>query len=59
MTGIAKKHIPKGHRKEYVPGWSQESEDLYNEYLETNDNLIADELLSPLSKTVGEDGLGQ
>jgi len=51
LTGIAKKHIPRGYRKEYIPGWSQESEDLYNEYQETNDNLIADELLSSLSKT--------
>lgn len=50
LTRIAKKHIPRGYRKEYIPGWSQESEDLYNEYQETNGNLLADELLSSLSK---------
>jgi len=50
MFGIPKKHIPKGHRKEYIPGWNQESEDLYNEYQKTYDNLIADELLFSLSK---------
>ncbi|VVC45997.1 Hypothetical protein CINCED_3A012894 [Cinara cedri] len=38
----------------FIPGWSQESEDLYKEYQETNDNLGADELLSSLSKTRSE-----
>lgn len=51
MIGIAKKHIPRGYRKEYIPGWSQESEDLYNEYQESNYILVADALLSSLSKT--------
>jgi len=46
---IARKHILRGYRKEYIPGWSQESENLYNEYQKTNDNLEADKLLSSLS----------
>jgi hypothetical protein len=51
MIGIAKKHIPRRFRKECLPSWSQESEDIYNEYQEMNDNLVADKLLSSLSKT--------
>lgn len=51
MIRIAKKHIHRGYRKEYIAGWSKESEDLYKEYQESNDHLTSDELLSSLSKT--------
>jgi len=59
MNGIAKKHILRGYRKEYIPGWSQESEDLYNEYQETNDNLVTDELLSSSLKPAEKKELRQ
>jgi len=32
VIGIAKKHIQRGYRKEYIMGWSQESEELYIDY---------------------------
>jgi len=50
VIGIDKKHIPRGHRKEYIMGWSQESEELYIEYQKTNCCEIADALLSSLDK---------
>ncbi|KAG5893755.1 hypothetical protein JTB14_001200 [Gonioctena quinquepunctata] len=44
----AKKCIPRGYRKEYIPGWSQNSDELYQHFLETGDQEIADELLHSL-----------
>lgn len=44
----AKKHIPRGYRKDYIPGWSHNSDQLYQKYLETGDQDIADELLHSL-----------
>lgn len=41
----AKKCIPRGYRKEYIPGWTQQSEELYKKFCDTNENEIADELL--------------
>lgn len=48
IIATAKKHIPRGHRKQYIPGWSEESQNLYEEYLETGESDIADELLLSL-----------
>lgn len=48
VTSTAKKCIPRGFRREYVPGWSQNSEDLYQNFLETGDQEVADELLHSL-----------
>ncbi|XP_072395286.1 uncharacterized protein [Diabrotica undecimpunctata] len=45
VLSVAKKHIPRGYRKEYIPGWSENSEELYQSFLETGDQEIADELL--------------
>jgi len=45
----AKKCIPRGYRKEYIPGWSKESDDLYNEYHINNNPETADALLNSLS----------
>jgi hypothetical protein len=28
----AKRHIPRGYRNQYIPGWDQECNDLYNKY---------------------------
>ncbi|XP_030754581.1 uncharacterized protein LOC115881295 [Sitophilus oryzae] len=41
----AKKCIPRGFRKEYVPGWSDDMEQLYQEFQNNGDSEIADELL--------------
>ena len=40
----AKSAIPRGYCKEYIPGWSEESEKLYEEFCEDG-HEIADELL--------------
>lgn len=48
VTSTAKKCIPRGYRKEYIPGWSQNSEELYQIFLESGDQEIADELLHSL-----------
>lgn len=49
VISTAKKHIPRGYRKEYVPGWSENSEALYQNFLETGDQEIADELIHSLN----------
>lgn len=48
VISTAKKHIPRGHRKEYIPGWNRQSDQLYKEFLESGDNNIATELLNSL-----------
>lgn len=48
MLSIAKKHIPRGFRTEYIPGWSVESTRLYHEFETSGDPEIADELLKSL-----------
>ncbi|KAG5899816.1 hypothetical protein JTB14_010255 [Gonioctena quinquepunctata] len=44
----AKKSIPSGFREEYIPGWNERSEELHNQFLESSDQEIADELLHTL-----------
>nr|CAI5868414.1 unnamed protein product [Callosobruchus analis] len=44
----AKEAIPRGYRKEYVPGWNEHSEQLYNEFVESGDREVGDELLHSL-----------
>lgn len=46
---VAKRTIPRGHRKQYIPGWSDECEELYQEYQLTHSNEKADELLQALN----------
>ena len=47
LTG-AKKHIPRGVRKQYIPCWTPESENLLREYDETGDQDTAEQLLNSL-----------
>lgn len=44
----AKKYIPRGFRREYIPGWNAETEQLYQEFQNNGDSEIADELLNRL-----------
>nr|CAI5850104.1 unnamed protein product [Callosobruchus analis] len=37
VISSAKEAIPRGYRKEYVPGWNEHSEQLYNEFVESGD----------------------
>jgi exonuclease III len=48
VIATAKRKIPRGFRKEYIPGWSNDCEQLYQAYIETGDHTIADELLQNL-----------
>lgn len=50
VQAIAKKHIPRGYRKEYIPGWSVESTRLYQEFEDSGNTEIADELLKSLDE---------
>lgn len=43
-----KKYIPRCYRKKYIPGWSETSEQLYQEFLETGNQEIAEELVQSL-----------
>lgn len=44
MIAAAKRHISRGK-----PVWSENSEELYQSFLETDDHEIADELLDSLN----------
>ncbi|XP_072375796.1 uncharacterized protein, partial [Diabrotica undecimpunctata] len=48
VISTAKKTIPRGYRKEYVPGCNEKCEKLYQEYNESQDREIVDELLHSL-----------
>lgn len=45
---IAKKHIPRGLRKQFIPGWDQTCNELYAEFQRSKDNNVADELINNL-----------
>lgn len=48
VIATAKKFIPRGFRREYIPGWNEETETLYQEFIVSGDSEIADELLHSL-----------
>ncbi|KAI5739368.1 hypothetical protein M8J77_018417 [Diaphorina citri] len=48
VLSTAKKYIPRGFRKDYIPGWNEQSEQLYRQFLETEDQEIGSELLASL-----------
>lgn len=45
----AKRCIPRGYREEYIQGWSQSREVLYQNFVETGKKKIADQLLHSLN----------
>ncbi|KAI8434197.1 hypothetical protein MSG28_012309 [Choristoneura fumiferana] len=47
----AKVNIPRGYRKEYVPGWNSDSEKLYHEYQESEDQSAGAALLHSLDRS--------
>jgi hypothetical protein len=48
IISTAKKHIPRGYRREYVPGWNERSEALYKEFKQSGEREIADDLVTSL-----------
>lgn len=49
VINAAKKSIPRGFRRIYIPGWNDHCEELFNEYNETEDPTIANELINTLN----------
>lgn len=49
VKGSAKKSIPSGYRKRYLPCWTDEMEALYQQFEEDNDDEISDKLLELLT----------
>ena len=48
VISSAKKAIPRGYRRQYIPGWNEDCENQYQAFLNSNDQEIADELLNNL-----------
>lgn len=48
FVSSAKKAIPRGYRKQYIPGWDEQCETQYQAFLASNDQEIASELLHSL-----------
>ncbi|XP_047996338.1 uncharacterized protein LOC125234175 [Leguminivora glycinivorella] len=48
LLSSAKRHVCRGFRKQYIPGWNRESESLFKTYRETGDCSIGTELLQSL-----------
>lgn len=49
IIATAKKCIPRGFRKEYIPGWNDDMEHLHQQFQNSGDSEIADELLNRLN----------
>ncbi|KAL4107168.1 hypothetical protein QTP88_017552 [Uroleucon formosanum] len=49
VISTAKKCVPRGVRKDFIPGWSKESDDLYKKYKATNFPLTAEDFLNSLN----------
>lgn len=48
VTNVAKKTIPRGFRKEYIPRWTEETTRLYAEFEASGDTEIDEDLLQSL-----------
>lgn len=51
LLSAANRHIPRGCRKEYTPGWNADVEEAYQEYLSTNNSDAAHDLLNALDES--------
>lgn len=49
VKAIAKKHIPRGYRKKYVPGWNSKCDEIFDKFLETENVEFGHELLYELN----------
>lgn len=50
VNAAAKRNIPRGFRKDYIPGWSDNLEQMYKEFEESGDPEISEELLDALNE---------
>jgi hypothetical protein len=44
IRAASKRHVPRGFRKAYIPGWNQDYENLYQEYDSATANRLLEEL---------------
>lgn len=49
MISAAKKHIPRGVRKSYIPCWDEECQKLYDDFEQTGDPDLGEQLLESLN----------
>jgi Reverse transcriptase (RNA-dependent DNA polymerase)/Endonuclease-reverse transcriptase len=49
VKAAAKRHIPRGFREQYIPGWDESCENLYQEYNASPDRSTANQLLDQLN----------
>lgn len=50
IIGAAKRTIPRGYRKKYIPTWSHQCEELWKEYTRTGDVNIGTRILKTLNE---------
>lgn len=50
VLASAKRHIPRGVRKEFIPGWDEACEVLYEDFQRNGEKDVADELLHKLDE---------
>jgi hypothetical protein len=50
IQAAAKRHIPRGFREKYIPGWEQKCENLYQKYNANHDLTTAYRLLEELDQ---------
>ena len=50
VMNAAKKTIPRGFRKSYIPEWTAETERLYREYQKSGNSDVATKLLDSLDQ---------
>lgn len=48
IIASAKRNIPRGYRKEYIPGWNSHCENLMDDYRENGSEDVADALMQAL-----------
>lgn len=49
VVASAKKFIPRRYRKEYIPGWNEKCEKLYEQFIKDKNSDIARDLLHILN----------
>jgi hypothetical protein len=49
VVAAAKRHIPRGYRNQYIPGWNVRCDELYEEYNSSHRSETAANLLQELN----------
>ncbi|UYV65983.1 hypothetical protein LAZ67_3006060, partial [Cordylochernes scorpioides] len=51
LMKAGRKFIPRGHRKEYIPGWDKNTEELYRRYKDSDNEETAEMLINQLNSS--------